>query len=388
MTNLKTISIFGATGSIGDSAADVIQSAADRFDVVGVTAHRNAEKLAARAIALRARKAVIADEAQYEALKTALSGTGIEVSAGQSALLDLASERVDMSLMAIMGFAGLRPIMRAIEQGGAVAIANKEPLVAAGPFVMAAAAKYGATILPIDSEHNAIFQVLEPQNKAAIDRIILTASGGPFRGFSKEQLASVTLAQALKHPNWEMGAKITIDSATLTNKALEVIEAHYLFDMPADQIDVIIHPQSTIHSMVEYHDGSILAQMGASDMRTPLSHVLNYPARLKTPGERLDLTALTQLSFEQPDKDAFPTLGYAYDALGAGLYAQIALNAANEVAVAAFLADKCRFLDIMNCQHHVLNGITKQNISSLDDVEQFDQHIRQMSQSFLNKKAA
>lgn len=388
MNTSKTISIFGATGSIGDCAADVIGAHKDRFDVIGVTAYRNVEKLAARAIALGARRAVIADDGQYDALKTALSGHDIVCAAGESALLELASESVDVSLMAIMGFAGLTPIMRAIEQGGCVAIANKEPLVAAGAFVMAAAVKHNATVLPIDSEHNAIFQVFDQSNKDAVSRLILTASGGPFRGYSKEQLGAVTLDQALKHPNWEMGAKITIDSATMSNKALEVIEAHYLFNMPADQIDVIIHPQSVVHSMVEYCDGSVLAQMGASDMRTPISHVLDYPQRLKTTGARLGFAAMSRLEFETPDLDAFPTLGYAYEALKAGSYAQIALNAANEVAVNYFLDNKCAFLDIMNCQHHVLNAITKQDISSLDDVSAYDEYIRQMSQSFLKQEAA
>lgn len=388
MSDVKTISIFGATGSIGDCASDVILSASERFDVVGVTAHSNARKLAQRAIELRAKVAVIADEAHYEDLQTELAGTGIECAAGEFALIELASRPVDMNLMAIMGFAGLKPLMRAIEQGGYVAIANKEPLVAAGPFVMEEAQKSGATILPIDSEHNAIFQVFDAANKSSIERLILTASGGPFRGFSQEQLHNVTLEQALKHPNWEMGAKITIDSATMTNKALEVIEAHYLFHMPADKIDVVIHPQSIVHSMVEYADGSILSQMGASDMRTPIAAVLDYPRRIQTPGQRLDVSTLSSLTFEAPNDDVFPSLRYAYDVLESGLYAQIALNAANEIAVDAFLSKSCQFVDIMNCQQAVLDGIKKQAISSLDDVVAFDSDVRQLSRSFLTQKAA
>jgi len=384
----KSISIFGATGSIGDSAADVILSASDMFNVNGVTAHSNVEKLAQRARNLNAQKAVIADEALFQDLKNALSGTDIAVAAGTDALEELAAEKTDVSLMAIMGFAGLRPLIKAIEQGGAVAIANKEPLVAAGPFVMQAAQKSGATLLPIDSEHNAIFQVFENDNRKAIERIILTGSGGPFRGFTKGQLAAVTREQALKHPNWDMGAKITIDSATLTNKALEVIEAHYLFDMPADQIDVIIHPQSTIHSMVEYCDGSVLAQMGASDMRTPLANVMNWPQRLKTPGARLDLTAMARLDFEASDADAFPSLAMGYQALKEGLHAQIAFNAANEIAVQRFLTNKAGFLDIMICQDHILGGIDNEALGSIDDVEAFDAKIRALSADFLKQRAA
>lgn len=377
---MKTVSILGATGSIGRSTADVIASQPDQFSVEVVTAHTQAEDLAATAKRLGAKRAVIADEGCYEALSDLLAGSGIECAAGEAALDDAASIPVDWTMAAILGMAGLPSLMRAIDRGGVIAIANKEPLVSGGPFVMNAAKKSGATILPVDSEHNAVFQVWEENNKDAVERIILTASGGPFRATAIEDLEAVTPAQALAHPTWAMGHKISIDSSTMMNKALEVIEAHVLYNVPGNKIDVVIHPQSVVHSMVEYADGSILAQLGASDMCTPIAHTLAYPARMATPGRKLDLTALRTLSFEPVDTARFPAIPLAYDCLKAGLPACIAANAANEVAVAAFLGHKIAYLEIVN----IVREAVEQPLSpvqTLDDVFALDQTMREWARS-------
>ncbi len=376
----KRVSILGVTGSVGQSAADIILSAPDRYDVDVVTAHRDVKGLAASAVRLRAKRAVIADENALSDLRVELSGSGIEVS---SDIENAVCPDTDLTIAAILGVAGLRPLMHAIEHSAAVAIANKEPLVAAGAIVMAHAKAQGCQILPIDSEHNAVFQVFDASQRAGIERIILTASGGPFRAWSKEQMASATLEQALKHPNWDMGQKITIDSATMMNKGLEVIEAHHLFDMSADKIDVIIHPQSTVHSMVEYVDGSVLAQMGASDMRTPIAYALGWPERIATPGARLDLKALSRLDFEAPDTDRFPALSLAYDALRSGPCACIALNAANEVAVEAFLKRAISFPDIVVIVQRVLDGVEEKRVSGLEEVLEFDHIYKAQAQRLI-----
>jgi 1-deoxy-D-xylulose-5-phosphate reductoisomerase len=378
---MKTISILGATGSVGRSTADVILAHPGHFDVQAVTAATKADELALLAKQLKAKKAVVADEAAYNALKSALAGTGIEPAAGQAALLEAASMPVDIVMAAIVGMAGLLPVMKAVEQGACVAIANKEPLVAAGRLVRAAAKREGAMLLPVDSEHNAVFQVLDPDNRRGVERIILTASGGPFRTWSIEQMRKATPEQAVAHPNWSMGAKISVDSATMMNKALEVIEAHILFDMPPDKIEVLMHPQSVVHSMVEYNDGSVLAQMGAPDMRTPISYALGWPERINTPGQRLDLTKLPALQFMPPDLERFPALKLGYEALREGEAACIALNAANEIAVQAFLQRRIPFTAIAESVAAVLDKMETASPKTLEEILIFDQTIRKRTES-------
>ena len=381
---VRTINILGVTGSVGKSAADVILSDPCRFKVNAVTAHDNAQGLAEMAVALKARKAILSHEKNYKILIASLAGTGIETQCGVEALKEVAAEKVDITLAAIIGMAGLAPLMNALRNSKVVAIANKEPLVAAGALVLAEAKKYNTQILPVDSEHNAIFQVFDRNNAASIEKIILTASGGPFLRWSLTDTAKATPAQALAHPNWSMGRKISIDSATMMNKALEVIEAHYLFSMPPKKIEVLIHPQSVVHSMVEYADGSVLAQMGASDMRTPIAHALAWPARMKTPGERLDFRKMDKLTFEMPDFDKFPALRLAYKCLEAGPYACIALNAANEVAVDGFLTNRIGFLDIMACIDHILESVAGCSLGTLEDIVKFDEDIRSRAQSWID----
>lgn len=372
----KTITILGSTGSVGRSTVDLILSQPDKFSVEALTCNGNVNLLAEQAIKLKAKMAVVADIARYQDLKEKLTGTGIEVAAGPQALEEAATRDADLTMAAIVGVAGLLPIMAAIRQGRSVAIANKEPLVAAGPFVMEAARKSGAILLPVDSEHNAIFQVFDRENKTAIDKIILTASGGPFRDWTFEQMSQATPAQAVAHPNWSMGAKISVDSATMMNKALEVIEAHWLFDLPPEKIEVLVHPQSVIHSMVSYYDGSVLAQMGAPDMRTPIAYALAWPQRMKSTGEKLDFSKAMSLDFRPPDKERFPALDLAYQSLRSGLSSCVVLNAANEVAVEAFLAGRIGFLDIANITARALHDLPLKNLSCIDDVVAWDKEVR------------
>lgn len=343
----KTISILGATGSIGDSTNDVIEDNREAFIVEALVAHSNVNKLARRAISLGAKRAVIADDRKYEALKTALAGTGIVAGAGRQAVLDCAREPVDMLVCAMVGAQGIEPAMAAIEAGNVVALANKEALVCAGDVMMDRAKAKGVRILPLDSEHNALFQVFEEPNADQIEKITVTASGGPFRSWSGEQIRGATIADALNHPNWSMGQKVTIDSATLANKGLEIIEAHHLFNLPPEQIDVVVHPQSIIHGMVHYMDGSVLAQLGTPDMRTPIAAALAWPERFAASRvERLDLAKLGQLTFEPPDTDRFPMLALAFDTMRAGGPMPALFNAANEVAVENFVAGRCQFHEI------------------------------------------
>lgn len=387
MTQKKKVNIFGVTGSIGQSTVDVVLSQKDLFDVQAVSANSKWEELAQAAIKLEAKYAVITNEQYFEPLKEALSAYDIEVISGQKALNEAACMAADISVMAIMGMAGLEPLMTALEHSKTIAIANKEPLVAAGRLVMQKAQDLNVKILPLDSEHNAIFQVFENQNRESIERLILTASGGPFRKYSLEELEHVTLEQALKHPNWVMGDKITIDSASMMNKALEVIEAYYLFDLPAHKIDVLIHPQSIVHSMVEYNDGSILAQLGASDMRTPITYSLGWPERLPTPGQRLDFEKFSVLEFQKPDLNRFEALKLAYDCIQSKEEAAcLALNAANEVAVEAFLSQKMKFSDIVVCNAHILDIITNRSLNNLDDILDFDRDVRRMASQFIETK--
>lgn len=386
MSNVKTISIFGSTGSIGCSACAIIEHHAEKFNVLMLSAHSNVKRLSEQAIRLKAKYAVIVDEAQEKALKDLLKGHNIEVKSGAKALLECAQFENDISLHAIVGMAGLSPLLASIPYSKAVAIANKEPLVSAGALVIEEAKKHSTQILPVDSEHNAIFQVFETEQKHSITRIILTASGGPFLRTKQNELNEISPEQALQHPNWDMGNKISIDSATMMNKALEIIEAYYLFNIEADKIDVLIHPQSIVHSMVEYEDGSILAQMGASDMQTPISNVLHWPKRLKTPGKKLDFHNVQSLTFEEPDENTLQgtALKLAYKCLNLGAYACIALNAANEMCVDAFLEKKIRFPDIINIVEQVVSNAKKEDtLTSLDDISIYDQEIRNITKNIV-----
>ncbi len=346
LTAPRRVTILGATGSIGTNTLSVIAERAGSFAVEAVTAHANADKLAGIARATGARLAVVADPAAYGALKAALAGTGIAAAAGEAAMREAAERPVDLVVAGIVGAAGLAPTYAAIRAGTGIAIANKECLVSAGAVFMRAAAEEGVAILPMDSEHNAVFQALGARPIAEVERIAITASGGPFRTWSTERMAAATPAEALKHPNWSMGPKITIDSATMMNKGLEVIEAHHLFGAPADKLDVLVHPQSVVHGLVTFHDGTMIAGMGATDMRMPIAHCLSWPQSGPLNGRRLDLAELGSLTFERPDLDRFPALKLARQALDAGQWATNILNAANEVAVAAFLAGRIGFLEI------------------------------------------
>lgn len=381
---MKKVSILGSTGSVGKNTVKVLQTQEQTYDVQALTANNNVALLAEQAKTLKAGLAVIADESLYADLKEALSGTDIEVAAGREALIAAAAKPADWIMAAIVGMAGLEPLMAAIGQGTTVAIANKEPLVAAGPIVLEAVNKAGATLLPIDSEHNAIFQVFEAENKKAIERIILTASGGPFRTTSLEDMKTITPKQALAHPNWDMGAKISIDSATMMNKALEIIEAQRLFDVEANKIEVIVHPESVIHSMVEYADGSILAQLGAADMCTPITNALGWPERLKTPGDKLDLVKMAQLNFEAPDLMRFPFIAMAYECLESGLKSCVSMSSANEIAVEAFLQKRIKFLDIYKIVAKSLENQSAGTLNTLNDVLEYDRFVRQQTETWCN----
>ncbi len=385
---MKRISILGATGSIGQSTLDLIGRAPDKFQVEALTAQSNVEALAQAAITARAQLAVIGEERLLEPLRAALAGTGIEAAAGRQAIIDAAARPADWTMAAIVGCAGLEPVMAAIGQGATVALANKEALVSAGEVLTAAVAHHGTRLMPVDSEHNAIFQCFEQHNSASVRRVILTASGGPFRTFTAAQLGQVTPEQAVKHPNWSMGAKISVDSATLMNKGLELIEAFHLFPLSVDQFDVIVHPQSVIHSLVEYTDGSFLAQLGSPDMRTPIAHCLAWPDRMEAPVERLDLARIAQLDFEAPDMDRFPCLRLAREALAVGGAAPAILNAANEVAVAAFLDRQIGFADIATVVQSVLNHYAAPAPKSIADVLAIDGEARQRAAQKMEALAA
>ncbi|MFN6933749.1 MAG: 1-deoxy-D-xylulose-5-phosphate reductoisomerase [Tsuneonella sp.] len=373
---MRTISIFGATGSIGASTIDLIRRNRDDWKVIALTANCNVAELAALAREFSAEVAVVADEACLPDLREALAGSGIEAAGGPQALVEVAGRKVDLTVAAIVGCAGLAPVMAAIEQGGTIALANKEALVSAGDILKAAVTRHGATLLPTDSEHNAIFQCLAGNAIEDVRRIILTASGGPFRTFAADQLATVTREQALKHPNWDMGAKITIDSATMFNKGLELIEAHHLFPVGLDRIEIVVHPQSIIHSMVEYRDGSILAQLGPSDMRVPIASCLAWPRRMDTPMAPLDLPAIGTLTFEAPNEDVFPATRLCREAITEGGAAPAVLNAANESAVAAFLAGKIAFTRIALTVERTLARGLPPPPSSLEDVLAVDREAR------------
>jgi 1-deoxy-D-xylulose-5-phosphate reductoisomerase len=372
MTAPLTVSIFGATGSIGCSTLDLIARNPERYQVQALTAGCDVPKLAEAAIAHGARLAVVADPSCYADLKAALAGTGIEAAAGEAALVAATELDPAWTMAAIVGQAGLAPTFAAIRKGRTIALANKESLVAAGDVMMAAVRESGATLLPVDSEHNAIFQCLAGGNVDAVRRITLTASGGPFRTLTREEMRTVRPEQALKHPNWSMGRKITIDSATLMNKGLEYIEAYHLFPVGLDRLAILVHPQSVIHSMVEYIDCSTLAQLGSPDMRIPIACTLAWPERMETPCKPLDLAAIGRLDFEAPDELRFPAIRLAREAIRVGGGAPALLNAANEVAVAAFLDGRIGFLDIAGIAEAVLERIAPGHIDSIEDVRALD----------------
>jgi 1-deoxy-D-xylulose-5-phosphate reductoisomerase len=341
--DVRSITILGATGSVGASTVDLIKREPERYRVESISARRNATALGKIAREIGARHAVVADPSVYGELKDALSGSGVEAAAGEQALIEAAQRPADWVMAAISGAVGLKPTLAAIERGVTVALANKECLVCAGSLFMRRAASTGATVLPVDSEHNAVFQALGSGDRADVRRIILTASGGPFRTWSMEAIRLATPEQALRHPNWSMGPKITIDSATMMNKGLELIEAHHLFAMPSQQIDVLVHPQSVVHGLVEFRDGSVVAQLGSPDMRIPIAHCLAWPRRIDGPAARLDLAKLRELTFEEADLERFPALGLARRAMEAGGAAPTVLNAADEVAVSEFIAGRIAF---------------------------------------------
>jgi 1-deoxy-D-xylulose-5-phosphate reductoisomerase len=339
----RTVTILGATGSVGTSTVDLLSRDRDRYRVEALSANRSAAPLAKLARDLSARFAAVADPAAYRELKEGLGASGIEAAAGEEAVIEAARRPADWVMAAVSGATGLRATMAAVERGATVALANKECLVCAGALFMRRAAETNATVLPVDSEHNAVFQALGAGRRADLRRVILTASGGPFRTWSMEAIRSATVEQALRHPNWSMGPKITIDSATLMNKGLEIIEAYHLFGLKPHEIDVLVHPQSVVHALVEFRDGSLIAQLGPPDMRIPISHCLGWPARIDSPASRLDLDRMATLSFEPPDLSRFPALGLARRAMEAGNGATTVLNAANEVAVAEFIGGRLSF---------------------------------------------
>ena len=377
----RKIAILGATGSIGKSTLDLVERSPERFEVVAVSAATNVDALAQIARRTGAKLAVVAEEARFGELKDKLSGPDCLAAAGEDALVEVATAGADLVMAAIVGCAGLRPVMAAVESGRTVALANKEALVTAGALMLDAAKQSGSTILPVDSEHNAIFQCLAGSRADDVSKIILTASGGPFRTASTEFIRSATPAQAVAHPNWSMGAKISVDSATMMNKGLELIEAHYLFGLPSEQIDILIHSQSVIHSMVEYIDGSVLAQLGSPDMRIPIAYALAWPERLETPAQKLDLAAIARLDFERPDIERFPALRLARQALEKGEAAPIVLNAANEVAVAYFLEGRLAFADIARMVEDALDEADFVNPRSIGDVLEVDARVRSRVES-------
>ena len=383
MTNSVRVSVLGATGSVGASALDVMATGgpgSPEFSVVALTAHRKVATLAAAARNMRAEIAVCADDGCYAELKSALAGSGVEAAAGDAAIAEAGARNADVVVAGIVGIAGLPATLAAVRQGASVALANKESMVCAGQLLRGEARQSGAQLLPIDSEHNAIFQVLDRPER--VEKLILTASGGPFRSASLQEMAAATPEQACAHPNWDMGAKISVDSATMMNKGLELIEAAYLFDVPESRIDVLIHPQSIIHSLVAYDDGSVLAQLGLPDMRTPISYALSWPRRMPLPGlERLDLAKIGRLDFLPPDAERFPALAMARGAVSAGGGAPIVLNGANEVAVAAFLQRRIGFLTISEVAGQVLGEFLKTRKSgaepaSFEEVYEIDRWAR------------
>ena len=382
----KRVSILGSTGSIGENTLDLIRRGEpNQYKVVSLTANRNAARLAHQAIEYGADFAAIADPACYNELKTHLVGHDVEIGVGEAGLIEAASRQADFVMAAIIGAAGLEPTLAAVRQGTHIGLANKECLVCAGELFIAEVKKHGAVLLPVDSEHNAIFQVLETDTPKSVRRLILTASGGPFLNTPVAHMESMTAKDALQHPVWEMGDKISIDSATMMNKGLELIEAHFLFERSSAEIDIVVHPQSIVHSMVEYIDGSVLAQMGSPDMRTPIAYALAWPARMEAPVDRLDLTKTGDLSFLAPDLNKFPCLALARKALETGAMAPNILNASNEIAVDAFLNDRIGYSDIARIVEEVLsrNNIAG-NCRDLSAVKACDEMARNTAKDVIN----
>ncbi len=384
---VRTITVLGATGSIGDSTMDLLRASPERYQVEALTANGNVEGLARLAKEFNARFVAVADASKLGELREALAGTNIAFGAGENAIIEAAERPADWVMAAVSGAAGLKPALAAADRGATIALANKECLVCAGDFFMDRAAKAGACILPADSEHNALFQALASGNREELVRVIITASGGPFRTWKAADIAQATLAQALKHPNWSMGQKITIDSASMMNKGLEVIEASYLFTLSPDEIDVLVHPQSIVHGMVEFSDRSVMAQLGTPDMRTPIAHCLGWPDRITGRAAALDLAKIGSLTFEAPDYDRFPGLKLAYDALRTGNGATTVYNAANEVAVAAFVAQRIRFGGIAQLVEATLNNWVRAGnlapLTSADDAISVDHDARNSAAALL-----
>ncbi|HYI41373.1 MAG TPA: 1-deoxy-D-xylulose-5-phosphate reductoisomerase [Allosphingosinicella sp.] len=385
MTGQRSVTILGATGSVGRSTLDLIERNAERYQVLALTAHRDVDGLAEAARRVRAGRAVIADETLLEPLRAALAGSGTEAAAGHRAVLEAAGAGADWTMAAIVGTAGLGPTMAAIRGGRTVALANKEALVSAGHLMIEATRSSGTTLLPVDSEHNAIFQCLDRERTEGVRRIILTASGGPFRDKSLEEMRSATPSEAIAHPNWSMGAKISVDCATLMNKGLELIEAFHLFPLPEEAFDIVIHPQSVVHSMVEYVDGSVLAQLGSPDMRIPIAFTLAWPDRMATPCERLDLVRTGTLSFVAPDPERFPALELARQALRDGGARPAVLNAANEVAVGAFLGGGIGFLDIASIAAETLQCYAPAAPGSVEEVLDIDRQARAAAETIVKR---
>ncbi len=387
-TAQRTVTVLGSTGSVGTQTVQLLADAPDRFRVRALVGGRNVRVLAEQAIALNVEHAVVADPSCHAALRSALAGTRVQVASGAEAVVEAAALDADWTMAAITGAAGLAPTLAAIRRGKCVALANKEALVCAGEVMLRAVREAGATLLPCDSEHNAIFQSLADNDRAAVEKIILTASGGPFRTASLEDMAKATPEAALRHPVWSMGAKISIDSATMMNKGLEVIEAARLFGLLPGQIGVLVHPQSIIHGMVCYRDGSVLAQLGSPDMRIPIAHTLAWPGRIATPSPRLDLAAVARLDFAEPDLVRFPSLRLARETLLAGGGAPAILNAANEIAVEAFLQRRIGFLDIAGTVAQVLDMLGTPSADTLEDVIAHDQAARRAADRFATARAA
>jgi 1-deoxy-D-xylulose-5-phosphate reductoisomerase len=379
----RRIAILGATGSIGRSTLDLVERSPERFEVVALTAQSNVEALADAARRTGAKLAVVADETRFEDLKNKLEGSGCRAAAGAEGLIEAAAGDADWVMAAIVGCAGLVPTMAAIEAGKTVALANKEALVTAGRLMTSAAMRTGATLLPVDSEHNAIFQCLAGSRGEDVARLVLTASGGPFLTWSLDQMADATPAQAVAHPKWSMGSKISVDSATLMNKGLELIEAHHLFGLASDRIDIVVHPQSVVHSLVEFVDGSLLAQLGSADMRIPIAFTLAWPERMETPAERLSLTDVGRLDFEVPDARRFPSLRIAREALEHGGAAAIVLNAANEIAVEAFLKGRIGFCDISRLVEEALGQIDAAAPQSVAEIVALDVDVRERARTMI-----
>lgn len=378
----KQIAILGSTGSIGTQALQVIEEHPDLYEAYALTANNQVELLAEQARKFMPAAVVIANEAKYLQLKEMLADLPIQVYAGSDALCEIIEAKpIDVVLASMVGYAGLRPTMNAIKAGKAIALANKETLVVAGELINALAQQYHTPILPVDSEHSAIFQCLEPNNE--LEKVILTASGGPFRKFSMEELQYVTKEQALKHPNWDMGAKITIDSATMMNKGFEVIEAKWLFGVRPDQIEVVVHPQSVIHSMVQYEDGAVKAQLGMPDMRLPIQYAFSYPQRIKASFDRLDFTKMTELTFEQPDTNRFRCLALAYEALNRGGNMACIVNAANEVVVSAFLHDRIPFLRMSEVIEKAMEKVTFIQTPTYEDYVATDAEARRVAENLI-----